>query len=53
MTMVCPSRRSAVVTADSPLLTYTSRSCMAATSGCLPQTPTIVQPLQPAVSWHW
>ena len=33
-----------------PLLTYTSKSCMAATDGVLPQTPERVQPLQPAVS---
>lgn len=24
----------------------------AATSGCLPQAPTRVQPVQPAASWH-
>ncbi len=47
---LAPSARSWVVTADSPLVTYTSRSCMAATSGFLPHTPTWVQPVQPAVS---
>ena len=47
-----PSARNLVVTADSPFVANTSRSCIAATSGFLPQTPQIVQPLQPAVSWH-
>ena len=35
-----PSARSLVVTADIPLLTYISKSCIFATSGFLPQTPT-------------
>ena len=39
-----------VVTADSPFVTYTSKSCIAATPGFLPHTPETVQPLQPAVS---
>jgi len=47
-----PSARSRVVTAERPLVTQTSRSCMAATSGVFPQTPDRVQPVQPAVSWH-
>ena len=47
-----PSARSLTATAARPFVTYTSRSCRAAVSGVLPQTPARVQPLQPAVSWH-
>ena len=47
-----PSALSCVVTAESPLVTYTSRSCSPAVSGSLPQTPLIVHPVPFAVSWH-
>ena len=46
----CPSRPRATATAAIPLVTYTKRSCMAATSGVFPHTPTRVQPVHPAVS---
>ena len=45
-----PSALNCVVIADSPFVKWTSRSCMAAVSGFLPQTPICVQPAQPAVS---